>query len=59
MKEEANWIIIDVRTRQAMYGQNKKAMRFTTEEVAMEIATQLYEKSDEFLVVDIKNCLTL
>ncbi len=59
MKKEKNFIIIDTRTSKAIYGVKNKAMRFSTKEIAEEIAEQLFEKISECLIVNIVDDLHL
>ena len=53
MKKEKNWIIIDVRNSFAVRGAGKKTLRFSTEDVAREVAEQLLSPKD-FILFDIK-----
>ena len=55
----ADWIIINISTGKAIYGGNDKTMRFTTKEVADEVARQLFKPSTEFLIVNIETDLGL
>ncbi len=53
MKEQANWIIIDLKRSTALYGIKNLTLRFTTQEIAHEVAQQFFEKRDEYTVVEI------
>lgn len=53
MKENKTWIIIDVKTKKALYGFKRKTLTFSSEEIAIEVAEQFFETYNEFLVVQI------
>ena len=53
MKKRRDWIIIDVETRKALYGAKQKTLMFTSKEVAEEVAEQLFEKHDRYIVVNV------
>ena len=59
MKETRNWIIINTIKRQALCGVKSKALRFSTEEIAREVAEQLFEDRSEILIVNILTDLKL
>lgn len=62
MKKEKNWIIIDLEKRRSIrrsfHGMHK-VMKFSTREVAQEIAECLFSKDDEFIIVNIIEDLML
>ena len=41
---DRNWIIIDTNTGKALYGAERKTLRFSTEEIALELAKQFFFK---------------
>ena len=59
MKKQNMWIIIDTKTRKALYGAGHKLFRFSTEEVAKEVAEQLFEKGEMFIICHIERDLLL
>lgn len=59
MKKENMWIIIDIRTRKALYGAGSRLLRFSTEEVAKEVAEQLFEKTSAYIICHIERDLLL
>ena len=59
MKEPKNWIIIDIQTMKALYGVKNKTLRFSTKEIAQEVAEQLFEKTDRYIIVNIVTDLRL
>lgn len=48
-----NWIIIDCENSKALYGANRKTLRFSTREVADEVARQFFQKGDKFILFNI------
>jgi hypothetical protein len=59
MKKRKDWIIIDIQTKKALYGASQKALMFSSEEIAKEVAEQLFEKHDRFIVVNVAQDLKL
>ena len=59
MKKRRDWIIIDIETRKALYGVKQQTLMFTSKEVAEEVAEQLFEKHDRYIVVNIAQDLRL
>ncbi len=53
MKKERKWIIIDLDTKKALYGANRKTLRFSEKEIAQEVGEQLFEKQDRFTILNI------
>lgn len=53
MKTENKWIILDNQTGKTIYGIGEKTMRFSTREIAIEVAEQLFKNSLEFMVLNI------
>jgi hypothetical protein len=53
MGERKTWVIIDLRTGKSIYGINNVTMRFTTSEVAHEIAFWLFETREDYLITQI------
>jgi len=51
MKKRRDWIIIDIETRKALYGVKQQTLMFTSKEVAEEVAEQLFEKHDRYIIV--------
>ena len=47
------WIIIDLKTRRALYGVLGKTLKFSTKEIAEEVASQFFEKAETYMVVQI------
>lgn len=48
------WIIIDLRTRRALYGISENTLCFSSSEIAMEVASQFFKNVTDFIVVPIK-----
>jgi len=44
------WIIISAQTQTALYGANRAVLKFSTEAIAIEVAIQMLEKGDEFII---------
>ena len=44
------WIIIDVRKRSALYGLNRKTLRFSKKEIAEEIAKQFFRSYNDYII---------
>jgi len=59
MKKRRDWIIIDIETRKALYGVKQKTLMFSSEEIAEEVAEQLFEKPDRYIVVNVAQDLRL
>lgn len=59
MKKPRNWIIIDTNKCKAIYGVGIKTMRFSLKEIAQEIAEQIFQKDDNFIIVNIIDDLGL
>lgn len=59
MKKRRDWIIIDIETRKALYGVKQKTLMFSSEEIAEEVAEQLFEKPDRYIVVNVAQDLSL
>lgn len=59
MKKRKDWIIIDIETRKALYGVKQKTLMFSSEEIAEEVAEQLFEKSDKYIIVNVVQDLRL
>lgn len=59
MKKRRDWIIIDIQTRKALYGVKQQTLMFTSKEVAEEIAEQLFEKHDRYIIVNVAQDLKL
>lgn len=59
MKKRRDWIIIDIETRKALYGVKQQTLMFTSKEVAEEVAEQLFEKHDRYIVVNVAQDLRL
>ena len=55
--ETRTWIIIDCRDSAALYGVDNKTLRFSTEEVANEVARQFFKKGDDYIVFNISNVI--
>jgi len=53
MKKERNWIVLDLTTKKALYGINNKTLRFSEKDIAQEVAEQLFEKQDMFMILNI------
>lgn len=54
MKEYTEkWIIIDLKTSHALYGFGGKTFKFSSQEIAEEVANQLFEFQTEFITVEI------
>jgi hypothetical protein len=51
--ENRNWIIIDCENSKALYGINRKTLRFSTKEIAHEVAKQFFQKGDKFILFNI------
>lgn len=51
MKTGNTWIIISLKTKQAFYGIEQSTLRFSTEEIAVEVANQLFRNEKEYIVV--------
>lgn len=52
MKKQ-NYIIIDIATEKSLRGAGKKTMRFSTKEIAREVAIQIFASEEKFIIVDI------
>lgn len=50
---EKNWIIIDIKNGRALYGVGGKTLKFSSYQTAKEVADQLFENNDEFVIFDI------
>ena len=59
MKKRRDWIIIDIETKKALYGVMQKTLMFTSKEVAEEVAEQLFEKHDRYIIVNVAQDLKL
>lgn len=59
MKKRRDWIIIDIETRKALYGVKQQTLMFTSKEVAEEVAEQLFEKHDRYIIVNVAQDLRL
>ena len=59
MKKRRDWIIIDIETRKALYGVKQQTLMFTSKDVAEEVAEQLFEKHDRYIVVNVAQDLKL
>ena len=59
MKDPKNWIFIDNQTKSALYGAGNKTFSFSTKEIAQEVAEQLFEKTDRYIIVNIVTDLRL
>ena len=59
MKKRRDWIIIDIETRKALYGVKQQTLMFTSKEIAEEVAEQLFEKHDRYIVVNVAQDLKL
>ena len=59
MKKRRDWIIIDIKTRKALYGVKQQTLMFTSKEIAEEVAEQLFEKHDRYIVVNVAQDLKL
>ena len=55
--ENRNWIIIDCRNSSALYGANRKTLRFSTDKIAYEVGRQFFEKGDDFIVYNIADII--
>lgn len=53
MKNQANFIIIDLAKEKAIHGVDMLTMRFTTRGVAREVADQLYRPGEKYIIVEI------
>ena len=52
-EENTKWIIIDTKTLLALYGANRKTLSFTTKVVALEVAVQFFDKTDNFILISV------
>lgn len=59
MKKRKDWIIIDIETRKALYGVRQQTLMFSSKEIAEEVAEQLFEKHDRYIVVNVAQDLKL
>jgi len=53
MKEIKNYFIIDLKTKKVLYGYAERSLVFSNYETANEIASQLFEKTEEFMIIEI------
>lgn len=51
--ETRNWIIVDVDTEQALYGAKEKTLRFSTRAIAYEVARQMFNNEQRFVVLNL------
>ena len=47
------FIIIDNKTKKALYGVNNKTLKFSTYGIAEEVATQFFNTLEDFTIVNI------
>lgn len=52
MKEERNWIIVDLETKKALYGINRVTLTFSTKEIAEEVAEQLFDVHSRYVILN-------
>lgn len=48
------YIIIDLRTLAALYGAGGKTLKFSSKEIALEVASQFFNNEEDFIVVSLK-----
>lgn len=51
--ETRGWIIIDCRTEKALYGVERKTLRFSTREIAEEVARQFFLNGEDFTLFSV------
>jgi hypothetical protein len=51
--ENRDWIIIDCRNSSALYGVNRKTLRFSTDKIAYQVGKQFFENEDDFIIYNI------
>ncbi len=54
MKESRNWIIIDVKTEKCIYGLEGVTMKFSTRDIAEEVAECLFKTDSDFILTQLK-----
>lgn len=59
MKKRKDWIIIDIETRKALHGIRQQTLMFSSKEVAEEVAEQLFEKHNRYIIVNVAQDLRL
>jgi len=55
MKETSNesWIIIDLSTKKALYGAETKTLQFSSEQIALEVASQFFLNENKYMIIKI------
>jgi hypothetical protein len=53
MKEDRNWVILDLDAKKFLHGYGSKTLRFSKKEIAQEVAEQLFEKGDRFIILNL------
>lgn len=48
-----SWVIIDTKKQTVLHGYNQRTLTFSTSSVAQEVASQLFEKENHYMVVHI------
>ena len=48
------FIIVDVKTRKALYGINERTLLFTTEKIAKEVGSQFFRCLEDFEVYEVR-----
>lgn len=53
MTEKRTWIIIEMKTEKAIFGLKNVTMRFSTREVALEVAECLFANDNDYLITQV------
>lgn len=53
MKEIKTYLIVELKTKRPLYGLGQKSLVFSSAENAHEVASQLFEKKEDFLIIEI------
>jgi hypothetical protein len=55
MKPENKFVIVDLRTQMTLYGVKSNVLRFSTRDIAEEVAEQFFTDSTHYVILNAEN----